>query len=47
MKLCISRRHGHRTEVFGSTEDDDVDCLFYIYARYLTDRQEGTCAAGA
>ena len=28
--------------MFGSMEDDDVDCLFYIYARFLTDRQEGT-----
>lgn len=27
--------------MFGSTEDDDVDCLFYVYARFLTDRQEG------
>lgn len=37
-------------EIFGNAEDDDVDCLFYIYARFLTDRQEGklqskcTCA---
>ena len=22
-------------------EEDDVDCLFFIYARYLSDRQEG------
>ena len=28
-------------ELFGSTEDDDVDCLFFIYASFLTDNQEG------
>ena len=28
-------------EIFGDSEDDDVDCLFYIYARYLTDSEEG------
>lgn len=27
--------------MFGSSEEDDVDCLFYIYARFLTDKQEG------
>ena len=26
---------------FGSMEEDDVDCLFFIYARYVCDRQEG------
>lgn len=28
-------------EDFGGSEDDDVDCLFFIYARFLTDNQEG------
>lgn len=41
--LCfsLSRRQSHGLEMFGNTEDDDVDCLFYIYAKYITDRQEG------
>lgn len=39
---CLScRRQTHGLEMFGNTEDDDVDCLFYIYAKYITDRQEG------
>ena len=29
-------------DVLGGSEDDDVDCLFFIYARFLTDNQEGT-----
>jgi hypothetical protein len=28
-------------DVLGGSEDDDVDCLFFIYARFLTDNQEG------
>ena len=41
--LCfsLSRRQSRSLEMFGNTEDDDVDCLFYIYANYITDRQEG------
>lgn len=35
------RKQWKREEVFGANEDDDVDCLFFLYARYLTDRQEG------
>lgn len=39
--LSLSRRQSRGLEMFGSTEDDDVDCLFYVYAKYITDRQEG------
>ena len=35
------RRQNRDVEVFGGSEDDDVDCLFFIYARFLTDNQEG------
>ena len=35
------RRHKRDIEVFGGSEDDDVDCLFFLYARFLTDNQEG------
>lgn len=39
--LHTMRKQWKREEVFGSSEDDDVDCLFFIYARYISDRQEG------
>ena len=39
--LHTMRKQWKREEVFGAGEEDDVDCLFYIYARYISDRQEG------
>ena len=30
-----------RGDVFGSSDDDDVDVLFYLYARHLAEKQEG------
>jgi hypothetical protein len=39
--LHSMRKQWKREEVFGTGEDDDVDCLFFIYARYVSDRQEG------
>ena len=39
-KLHIYRRKW-RGDVFGSSDDDDVDVLFYLYARHLAERQEG------
>ena len=39
--LHTMRKQWKREEVFGTGEDDDVDCLFFIYARYISDRQEG------
>ena len=42
--LHTMRKQRKREEVFGMGEvDDDVDCLFFIYARYISDRQEGEC----
>ena len=38
-KLHIYRRKW-RGDVFGSSDDDDVDVLFYLYARHLAERQE-------
>ena len=38
--LHTMRKHWKR-EVFGTGEDDDIDCLFFIYSRYVSDRQEG------
>lgn len=39
--LHTMRKQWKREEVFGTSEEDDVDCLFFIYARYISDRQEG------
>ena len=39
-KLHVYRRKW-RGEVFGSGDDDDVDVLFYLYARHLAEKQEG------
>ena len=39
-KLHIYRRKW-RGDVFGSSDDDDMDVLFYLYARHLAERQEG------
>ena len=39
-KLHIYRRKW-RGDVFGSSDDDDVDVLFYLYARHLAEKQEG------
>ena len=39
--LHTMRKQWKREEVFGTGEDDDVDCLFFVYARYISDRQEG------
>ena len=33
-----------KDEVFGFNEGDDVDCLFFILARSMTDQQKGTCS---
>ena len=38
---CLSRTQSSGVEMFGCSEDDDVDCLFFIYARFLSDKQEG------
>ena len=43
--LHTMRKQWKREEVFGSGEEDDVDCLFFIYARYISDRQEGELCA--
>jgi hypothetical protein len=39
--LRAIRRQNRDLDVLGGSEDDDVDCLFFIYARFLTDNQEG------
>ena len=39
--LSPCRKHWRGEESFGSSDEDDMDVLFYIYARYATDRQEG------
>ena len=39
--LHTMRKQWKREEVFGTGEEDDVDCLFFIYARYISDHQEG------
>ena len=39
-KLHVYRRKW-RGDVFGSSDDDDVDVLFYLFARHLAERQEG------
>ena len=39
--LHVIRKNWKEEDVFGSDEEDDVDCLFFVYARYATDRQEG------
>ena len=39
--LHTIRKHWREEEVFGSGEQDDIHCLFFIYARYLTDQLEG------
>lgn len=40
--LRAMRKQWKGEEFLGTAEDDDVDCLFFIYARYMTDRQ-GQC----
>ena len=39
--LRAARRQYKDMEMFGNSEDDDVECLFFIYAKYLTDKQAG------
>ena len=39
--LHTVRKQWKGEEVLGTAEDDDIDCLFFIYARYVADRQEG------
>ena len=39
--LHTIRKSWREEELFGSGEEDDVHCLFFIYARYITDQQEG------
>ena len=41
VQLLHTIRKHWREDVFGSGEEDDVHCLFFIYARYITDQQEG------
>ena len=41
--LHTMRKQWKREEVLGVTEEDDVDCLFFIYARYVVDRQGKLC----
>ena len=38
----FSCRKRWKDEVFGFNEGDDVDCLFFILARSMTDQQKGT-----
>ena len=40
--LHTMRKQWKGEEVLGVTEEDDVDCLFFIYAKYVVDRQ-GRC----
>ena len=40
--LHTVRKQWKGEEGLGASEDDDVDCLFFIYARYVADRQ-GMC----
>ncbi len=37
--LHTVRKQWKGEEELGTGEDDDVDCLFFIYARYMADRQ--------
>jgi hypothetical protein len=39
--LRAVRRQNREVEEFGGLEDDDTDCLFFIYARFLMGNQEG------
>ncbi len=39
--LRVARKQWNGEELGALEEEDDVDCLFFIYARYLSDRQEG------
>ncbi len=40
--LHVARKQWNGEKDLGTLEEeDDVDCLFFIYARYLSDRQEG------
>ena len=40
---CFVCRKRWKDEVLGVNEGDDVDCLFFILARSLTDQQKGKC----
>ena len=40
--LRAMRKQWKGEEFLGTSEEHDVDCLFFIYARYMTDRQ-GQC----
>ena len=44
--LHTMRKQWKGEEVLGVSEEDDVDCLFFIYARYVVDRQGGCGLAG-
>lgn len=39
--MCFVCRKRWKDEMFGINERDDVDCLFFILARFLTDQQKG------
>ena len=39
--LRATRKQWKEVELGSLEEEDDVDCLFFIYARYVSDRQEG------
>lgn len=38
------RKQWKGEEFLGVAEEEDVDCLFFIYARYVADRQGWSCA---
>ena len=44
-KLHYFRRKW-RNEAFGQSDEDDLDVLFYMYAHYLAERQEGPGQSG-
>lgn len=37
--LHTMRKQWKGEELLGTTEEDDVDCLFFIYSHYIADRQ--------
>ena len=43
--LHTMRKNWRDEEMFGTAEGDDVHCLFFIYAHFITDQQQGkaTC----
>lgn len=39
--LHVMRKNWKEEDVFGTGDKDDVDCLFFIYACFVTDGQKG------